>query len=127
MNPVKQAVQANPAMRRRAANWLQNENAKFGPELQEVPKEKWPPDQQVGLVRLLRSYHFLVQVYAESPSLTRLSINRTRIATATGRPTSVGRNCRRSSGRPAMPRSTRSRFFRRSAMWSTFRTCGTCG
>lgn len=63
---------------------LEAENAKYTEKLQDIPPHEWPSNApRFGLVRVLRSRDWLVQVFlAHRPALVRLSINRTRLASA---------------------------------------------
>lgn len=56
---------------------LERENREQPETLQDIPRSDWPIHVE-NMVRVLRSRHFLVQVYAEaSPVFARLSICRT--------------------------------------------------
>lgn len=62
---------------------LARENARRPLELEEVPADEWPLVMRsavAGPIRVLRSRHFLVQVFAgEGPVVARLSVNRTEL------------------------------------------------
>jgi hypothetical protein len=57
---------------------LQRDNEKFGDEFVAVPISQWPSCVPIGLIRVLRSRDFLVQIFeADLPAAFRLSIVRT--------------------------------------------------
>lgn len=64
---------------RRAANQhLKKENKTYPDQLVSVPETEWPR-REPGMVVLLRSNRFLVQVYVENNGVVRLSVCRTEI------------------------------------------------
>lgn len=67
---------------------LARENAKLPATLRVVPKDQWPeypPGTSKIPYAVWRSRHFLVQCYQERDGITRLSVARSEIDTATGR------------------------------------------
>jgi hypothetical protein len=66
----------NRHQRRAANNYLQKESAKQPDRLALVPPAEWPRPEP-GLMMLLRSSKFLVQVYSEKSNIIRLSVCRT--------------------------------------------------
>ncbi len=64
---------------------IRKENARWGPLLQLVPREAWPPVLAASPLppdAMLRSRSFLVQVFAEPDAVFRLSVNRADIDAA---------------------------------------------
>lgn len=74
-------VEGNREHRRAAAKYLQEQNLRYPAHLVQVPRDEWPERVPPGLVNVLRSRSYLVQVFNEShPAVCmRLSINRTGI------------------------------------------------
>lgn len=68
------------SLRRKQNAVLRESNKKYGPELQEIPKEEWPQCMPERLIRVFRSNRFLVQVTTEDHAGLRLSVNATRLA-----------------------------------------------
>lgn len=57
---------------------LERENQNWPVMLKEIPPRDWPASTPPGLLRVLRSRDFLVQIYsAPAPAIYRLSANRT--------------------------------------------------
>lgn len=72
----------NSKQRRIADKFLRSENAKYGEELVEIPKEKYPqaPDNFNPPISVYRNNRFVVQIFEVAGSdILRLSINRTAI------------------------------------------------
>lgn len=58
--------------------YIKQQNDKMPRRLQEIPRELWPENSPAGILRVLRSRFFLVQVYqAAEPALVRLTVNKT--------------------------------------------------
>lgn len=75
MNHIKTA---NRATRRQAAKTLAADNTKYPAHLVVLPVFEYPSKPPAGLIRVLRSRDYLVQVIAApEPALVRLSVNRT--------------------------------------------------
>lgn len=66
---------------KQARKYLARMNARWPATLQEVPPEGWPDYENAKLVRVLRSRHFLVQVFEEGGdgSVLRMSVCRAAI------------------------------------------------
>ena len=68
--------------RRAADRYIRAENAKYGKDLVEIPKEKYPtaPDNFTPPIAVYRNRRFAVQVFEVADSdILRLSVNRTAI------------------------------------------------
>ena len=71
----------NRLQRRAAAKYLQEKNSQFGEHLSYVDPTDWPRVSMPGLLLVMRSAQFLVQIYeAPAPAKVRLSIIRTRLS-----------------------------------------------
>jgi hypothetical protein len=73
-------IAGNRDTRRAAAKYLREESAKWPEQLTEVPREQWPQRMHPGLVRVLRSRAYLVQVFHDAGVVARLSVSRTALA-----------------------------------------------
>jgi len=69
----------NARERKQAEAYLRAENAKYGDKLSRVPREQWPQAAVRGQIDVLRSKQFLVQIFEESGTTIRMSVNRTRL------------------------------------------------
>ena len=55
---------------------LEKDNLKQSKKLTEIPRSKWPSDNEKNKTRIFRSRRFLVQEFSEKNSI-RISVNRT--------------------------------------------------
>ncbi|NJM51062.1 MAG: hypothetical protein HC843_09460 [Sphingomonadales bacterium] len=74
----------NPS--REQIRFMERENKEFPVNrLVEIPPEEWPIVSPANLIRVMRSFDFMVQIYAEPNEVLRLSINRCAFDRKSGR------------------------------------------
>ena len=108
--------------------YIKQQNDKMPRRLQEIPRELWPENSPAGILRVLRSRFFLVQVYqAAEPALVRLTVNKTTYDGKTYVDGISWESFKRSSVTVVTLKTMRLRFSRTIETLSTSPICVTCG